>query len=111
MSLPDSSTLRRELEAAIDRRPLTVTAHTPVVEAVMMLGEAQSSCNLSGLELSLATVLNLQARAGALWVLNGTELLGQFSEADALKVMATGQGGSTRPVAEVMALATTIYPL
>lgn len=108
---PDPFTTRHELEAAIDRRPLTVTATTPVTEALTTLGKAQSSCNLSGLELSVATVLNLQARAGAVWVVEGSQLLGQFSEADALHAITVGQGGSFRPVAEVMTMAPVTYPL
>lgn len=111
MSMQDSPTVCLELEAALDPRPLTVTLDTPVAEAIAILGKAQSSCNLAGLELSLNTVLAIQARAGAVWVVEGEALLGQFTETDALREIAAGRGASSAPMRDVMKPVSMTYPL
>jgi len=111
MAMQDSSFVCLELEAALDPRPLTVAADTSVAEAIATLGKAQSSCNLPGLELSLNTVLAIQARAGAIWVTDGEMLLGQFTEADALREIAAGRGTSTELIRNVMKPVSMSYPL
>jgi len=84
---------------------------TPLAEVIATLGEAQSSCNLPGLELSLDTVLALQARAGAVWIVENEKLLGQFTEADALREIVAGRGNSTVPISTVMKPVSITYPL
>jgi two-component sensor histidine kinase/CBS-domain-containing membrane protein len=102
MLLQDSANPLPSLELVIDCRPLKVSAQTSVAEAISTLAKAQNSCNLPGLELSLKTELSLQARAAALWIVEGDRLLGQFSQADALREIAAGKGTANRSVAEVM---------
>jgi two-component sensor histidine kinase/CBS domain-containing protein len=111
MSTQDSTTVCPGLESALDTRPLTMAVDTPVAEVIATLGEAQSSCNLPGLELSLDTVLALQARAGAVWLVDNDRLLGQFTETDALREIVAGRGGSTVPVRTVMKPVFITYPL
>jgi two-component sensor histidine kinase/CBS domain-containing protein len=111
MPIEDSATTYLELESALDSRPLTLSADTPVAEVIATLGKAQSSCNLPGLELSLNTVLALQARAGAVWIVENETLLGQFTEVDALREIAAGRGDSTDPIQAVMKPVSMTYPL
>lgn len=79
------------LGSAIDRRPLTVSPDTSLSDAMMMMSKAQSSCVLPGLELSLNTILMSEARASGLLIVEGTQLLGVFTERDALQVIVSGQ--------------------
>ena len=111
MSTQDSTTVCLDLESALDTRPLTMAIDTPLAEVIATLGEAQSSCNLPGLELSLDTVLALQARAGAVWIVENEKLLGQFTEADALREIVAGRGNSTVPISTVMKPVSITYPL
>jgi two-component sensor histidine kinase/predicted transcriptional regulator len=88
-----------------------MAADAPIAEAIATLGKAQRSCNLPGLELSLNTVLAIQARAGAVWVVDQDVLVGQFTEADALREIVAGQGNSMTPVREVMKPISMAYTL
>lgn len=87
---PQPSSPLLSLEAALDRRPLTVSSETPVSDAIAMMSKAQGSCVLPGLELSLNTILMSEARASGLLVVAGTQLLGVFTERDALKAIISG---------------------
>ncbi|PSN20324.1 histidine kinase [filamentous cyanobacterium CCP5] len=96
------------LTTAIDHRPLTVEADMPVRAVIDTMAEAQKSCVLSGLELSLNTVLKTQARGSSIWVVENDRLLGQFTQADALGLVAANQAGKqaiatvmTAPVAQL----------
>ncbi|MBD1847646.1 hypothetical protein H6F89_30460, partial [Cyanobacteria bacterium FACHB-63] len=60
------------LDAALDRRALTVSPDTSLSEAISMMSKAQSSCVLPGLELSLNTTLMSEARASGLLIVEGT---------------------------------------
>ncbi|MBD3886492.1 CBS domain-containing protein [Phormidium tenue FACHB-886] len=79
------------LEPALDQRPLTVSPATSLSDAMTMMSKAQSSCVLPGLELSLNTILMSEARASGLLIVEGTQLLGIFTERDALRVIVSGQ--------------------
>jgi two-component sensor histidine kinase/CBS domain-containing protein len=111
MSAQDSATVCLELESALDSRPLVLAADTPVVEAIATLAKAQGSCNLPGLELSLDTVLAIQARAGAVWIVDQDRLVGQFTEADALREIVAGRGKATTPIQAVMKPVSLTYAL
>lgn len=78
------------LELAIDPRPLTVSPDTSVQEAIGLMGKAQSSCVVPGLELSLHPNLQRQARAQVLLVVDRDRLLGVFGESEALRAIASG---------------------
>lgn len=90
------------LEAAIDRRPLTVPSDTSLAEVITMMSKAQSSCVLPGLALSLNSVLMSEARASAIFVVEGLQLLGVFSEKEALQAIVSGRNLAETKVAEVM---------
>lgn len=102
MQAKDPLTLSLDLEAAIDRRPLTVPPETPVSEAIAMMSKAQSSCTLPGLERSRHTVLISQARASVILVVRGSELLGLFSEREALQAITSGHNLAEIQISEVM---------
>jgi CBS domain-containing protein len=90
------------LEAAIDQRPLIVSSDTSLAEAITIMGKAQSSCVLPGLELSLNYTLMNQARASAVLITEGARLLGIFTEIDALHGIAFSRDLAQVAVAEVM---------
>lgn len=102
MQAKDPLTFSLDLEAAIDRRPLTVPPQTSVAEAIAIMSKAQSSCTLPGLELSRNTVLMSQARASAILVVQGSELLGVFSEREALQAITSGSNLAKIQITEVM---------
>ncbi|HEY9623619.1 MAG TPA: histidine kinase dimerization/phosphoacceptor domain -containing protein [Crinalium sp.] len=87
---------------AIDRYPLTTNLDASVADTIAMMSKAQSSCILPGLALSLNTVLISQARASAILVLEGKQVLGVFGEREALRAIASGRDLTTMRVIEVM---------
>ncbi|MBW4490893.1 MAG: GAF domain-containing protein [Trichocoleus desertorum ATA4-8-CV12] len=102
MQAQDPLTFPLTLEAAIDRRPLTVPPDTSVVEAIAMMSKAQSSCVLPALELSRNTVLMGEARASAILVVEGSQLLGVFSEREAIQAIASSRNLAEVKISEVM---------
>lgn len=101
MQQQDRNTSVFSLEPAIDRRPLTVSPDTPLTEVMAMMSKAQSSCVLPSLNLSLNTVLMSEARASATVVIEGAQLLGVFTQREAVKAIASGSV-ATLKIAEVM---------
>ena len=91
-----------KLTAVVDRRPLTYDVTTSVQQAINTLAEAQKSCLLPGLELSLNTVLSTQARGNSIWVTDQGQLLGQFTEAEALRAIVAGTGEQPTPISAAM---------
>lgn len=102
MHQQDSTAFLPTLESAIDRRPLTVSANTLLAEVMAMMSKAQSSCVLPGLALSLNTVLMSEARASAILVVEGLQLLGVFTETEALQAIASGKDLARTKIAQVM---------
>ncbi|MDX2216683.1 MAG: histidine kinase dimerization/phosphoacceptor domain -containing protein [Oculatellaceae cyanobacterium bins.114] len=97
-----SASLKSSLEAAIDRSPLTVDPDTSVWEVISTMSKAQGSCVLPGLELSLNRNLRNQARATAIWIVDDHQLVGVFTEADALRLIASRQALTSLKITEVM---------
>ncbi|WP_250124404.1 histidine kinase dimerization/phosphoacceptor domain -containing protein [Chroococcidiopsis sp. CCMEE 29] len=102
MQQQDRNTSVLSLEPAIDRRPLTVSPDTPLMEVIAMMSKAQSSCVLPSLNLSLNTVLMSEARASAILVIEGTQLLGVFAQQEAVEAIASGRDLAALKIAEVM---------
>ncbi|WP_088890824.1 histidine kinase dimerization/phosphoacceptor domain -containing protein [Leptolyngbya ohadii] len=90
------------LDAAIDRRPLTISPDTSLSDTIAIMSKAQSSCVLPGLELSLNTILMSEARASGILVVEGTRLLGVFGERDALRAIVSGQDLTAVKVVDAM---------
>jgi two-component sensor histidine kinase/CBS domain-containing protein len=90
------------LDAALDRRALTVSPDTSLSEAIAMMSKAQSSCVLPGLELSLNTILMSEARASGLLIVDGVQLLGVFVERDALQAIVSGRDLTAVKIADVV---------
>ncbi len=96
------STSLFSLEPAIDRRFLKVTADTSLTYTITIMGKARSSCVLPSLNLLLDNTFVLEARASGILVVEGTQLLGLFTETDAVKIIASGKNLASVKVAEVM---------
>jgi len=101
MQQQDQNTSVLSLEPAIDRRPLTVSPDTPLMEVIGIMSKAQSSCVLPSLNLSLNTVLMSEARASAILVIEGAQLLGVFTQLEAVEAIASGSVATVK-IAEVM---------
>lgn len=99
------------LEPAIDYRPLTVEPQTSLADAIALLGKAQSSCIAPSIALPLNVALRNQARASALWVVEGSRLLGYFTEQQALAAVIAGLGRSSKPLTEVMTVPSHLLTL
>ncbi|MBD2093835.1 GAF domain-containing protein [Trichocoleus sp. FACHB-591] len=102
MQAQDPLTSPLALETAIDRRPLTASPDTSVAEVIAMMSKAQSSCVLPSLELSRNIVLMGEARASAILVVDGSQLLGVFSEREAIQAITTNQNLAETRVDQVM---------
>jgi two-component sensor histidine kinase/CBS domain-containing protein len=74
----------------------------PLAEAIAVMSKAQSSCALPGLELSRNTVLISEARASILFVVEGSQLLGVFSEREAVQAIASGRNLAKVQISQVM---------
>ncbi|MBD1847336.1 CBS domain-containing protein, partial [Cyanobacteria bacterium FACHB-63] len=98
----NSSTPFLALDAALDRRALTVSPDTSLSEAISIMSKAQSSCALPGLELSLNTILMSEARAGGLLIVDGVQLLGVFAERDALQAIVSGRDLTAVKIADIV---------
>ncbi|MBD2044660.1 CBS domain-containing protein [Coleofasciculus sp. FACHB-64] len=90
------------LESVIDRRPLTVSADTPLMDAIAMMGKAKSSCVLPSLKIPPEAVLMSEARASAVFVVEGLQLIGVFTHTDAIQVIASGINLAEVNIASVM---------
>ncbi|MBD0333900.1 MAG: GAF domain-containing protein [Cyanobacteria bacterium Co-bin13] len=95
------STLSR-LEPAIDRRPLTVEPSLSLADAIAIMAKAQSSCTAPSLNLPLEIALRNQARASVLWVVEGSQLVGQLTEQEALSAIASGRDLTRATLADCM---------
>ncbi|MEW5859701.1 MAG: CBS domain-containing protein [Cyanobacteriota bacterium] len=90
------------LESVIDRRPLTVSPDTPLMDAIAMMGKAKSSCVLPSLKIPPEAVLMSEARASGVFVVEGLQLIGVFTHADAIRVIASGINLAKVKIASVM---------
>lgn len=90
------------LEHAIDRRPLSVTSDISVAEAIAVMGKAKCSCVLPNVNQPSDAALISLARASAVLVLEGSHLVGVFTQADAVRIVASGINLATLKITEVM---------
>lgn len=90
------------LENAIDRRPLTVSPDTLLTDVIAMMGKAQSSCILPSLKVPLDSVLMNKARASGVFVVEGTQLVGVFTDRDAVWAIAKGMDLAQVNIASLM---------
>lgn len=97
------------LEPAIDRRPLTAEPNWRLIDAIATLAKAQSSCLAPSLRLPYDLVLKNQARASALWVIERGQLVGQFTQMQALSAIAAEQDLARLQLGEVMTLPATCF--
>jgi two-component sensor histidine kinase/CBS domain-containing protein len=90
------------LESVIDRRPLTVSPDTPLMDAIAMMGKAKSSCVLPSLKIPPEAVLMSEARASGVFVVEGVQIIGVFTHTDAIRVIASGINLAEVKIASVM---------
>lgn len=90
------------LESVIDRRPLTISADTPLMDAIAMMGKAKSSCVLPSLKIPPEAVLMSEARASSVFVVEESQLIGVFTYTDAIRVIASGINLAEVKIASVM---------
>lgn len=90
------------LKRAIDPRPLTVSADTDLADAITMMGKAWSSCVIPSLNVPLHSAFIREARASSVLVLQGKQLLGIFTEKDAIRLIASGKNLAGVKIAEVI---------
>lgn len=92
------------LEQIIHRHPLIVTPETPLVEAIALMGEAQScSCCLPGGNTALEDEMtSTQEHEGYVLVMANSQLLGIFTERDVVRLAASGGIREELAVAEVI---------
>ncbi|MBD2257880.1 histidine kinase dimerization/phosphoacceptor domain -containing protein [Pseudanabaena sp. FACHB-2040] len=102
MTQPGSPSILSRLEPAIDRRPLTVEPSLSLADAIAIMAKAQSSCTAPSLNLPLEIALKNQARASVVWVVEGSQLVGQFTEQEALAAIASGRDLSGMALADGM---------
>lgn len=102
MPQQEPSTSLFSLEPAIDRRYLKVTYDTYVTDIITVMGKARSSCVLPGLNLRPEIALLTEARSSGVLVLKNTELIGVFTEADVVRLIASGKNLAKVKVAEVI---------
>ncbi|MBE9169179.1 CBS domain-containing protein [Pleurocapsales cyanobacterium LEGE 06147] len=102
MPQQDPSISLLSLEPAIDRRPLTVSPDTPLLEVITIMGKAHSSCVLPGLGLPLDALLISQARGSTILVTQGSQLLGIFTQKEAVELIASGRNLDLLTIAQVM---------
>jgi two-component sensor histidine kinase/CBS domain-containing protein len=79
------------LKPAIDTRPLTVAEDMPILEAIALMGKAQSSCVLPSLNIPLNATLISAHRPNYLFVMAGSQLKGVFTTQEALKLITSGR--------------------
>jgi two-component sensor histidine kinase/CBS domain-containing protein len=102
MPQQDPSISLFSLEPAIDRRPLTVSPDTSLLEVITIMGKAHSSCVLPGLGLPLDALLISQARGSTILVTQGSQLLGTFTQKEALKLIVSDRNLRELTIAQVM---------
>ncbi|MBD2103040.1 histidine kinase dimerization/phosphoacceptor domain -containing protein [Leptolyngbya sp. FACHB-261] len=90
------------IEPAIDSRPLTATPDVSVLEAVGIMGKARGSCALPSLGLPPNSALLTEARASAILVVEGTQLLGILTAREAVQLIASNEDLEAVKIAEVM---------
>jgi len=89
------------LEPAIDPRPLTVTTDTSLIEAITIMGKAESSCVLRSLNIPSDRLVMSTARSSYLLVMEGSHLVGIFTAQTALQLIASGRNLATVTIAHV----------
>lgn len=94
---------QNSLASAIVPNPLLVSADRSLLETIQCMSAARQSCFLPTTDERLEIDRLLQeARASCVLVVEGEELVGIFTERDAVRLMATGKALTDRTIAEVM---------
>ncbi|NKB17115.1 MAG: CBS domain-containing protein [Pseudanabaena sp. CRU_2_10] len=103
MQTQDSLIGAPALEEAIDRHPLTVTADTPVIEAIDLMSAMRGkACLLSDASLVSDEVAKRETRSSCVLVVQEKKLLGIFTERDIVRLTAAGKSFVGIKIADVM---------
>lgn len=90
------------LEQVIERSPLIVSPDTPLVDVITLMGQMRASCSLN--EPTSMPEFNLvdEVRDGCVLVMEGSQLLGMFTERDVVKLSAAGGSLTDQTIDQVM---------
>lgn len=92
-----------QLEQAITTNPLTVSSDTTVAEAILQMSAARASCSLKDDIDSDSNLLMSETRSSCVIVVEGTKLLGIFTERDVVHLSANGYQLAETKISEVIA--------
>lgn len=91
------------LEEAIDRNPLIVTPDTLLLDAIALMSQARGSrCSLSEANTPLEAIPRYEGNSSCVLVMEGSQLLGIFTERDIVWLTAEGIPFEGIKIAEVM---------
>jgi CBS domain-containing protein len=104
MPLNDSRITLLDLEEAIDRNPLTVPPDTSLLDVLTLMSQTQSPVEdtESTSDEDSRLPLTRNTRSSYVLVAQGTEVVGIFTERDAVRLTAMGRNFEGLKVAEVM---------
>jgi CBS domain-containing protein len=94
-----------QLEQAITTNPLTVSSDTNVAEAILQMSAARASCSLKDDDDidSDSNLLMSETRSSCVIIVEGTKLLGIFTERDVVHLSANGYKLAETKISEVIA--------
>ncbi|MBC6471500.1 MAG: CBS domain-containing protein [Hormoscilla sp. GM102CHS1] len=109
MQLDDSLIVAPALEEEIDRHPLTVAPNRLLKDVIALMSQARGThCSVASLNSpedgwsSAAGVPMRETRSSCVLVMEGSELLGIFTERDIVRLTANGVNFEGVKIAEVM---------
>jgi CBS domain-containing protein len=91
------------LEEAIDRHPLIVTSATLLTETVGLMSQVQNlSCSLPNFQDCPEKHIPSEVRSNCVLVMEGTKLMGIFTERDLVQLIASGRNFDQVKMGEIM---------
>ncbi|MBD2358730.1 CBS domain-containing protein [Tolypothrix sp. FACHB-123] len=92
-----------DLEDAIDRNPLVVTPDALLIDVVNLMHQTRGkSCFIPDFDAKIASSFMTSIRSGCVLIMQGTELLGIFTERDIVRLVAMGKDFANVKIVDVM---------
>ncbi|GAB1540542.1 hypothetical protein NUACC21_32110 [Scytonema sp. NUACC21] len=102
MQLDDIKLSEPAIEAAIDRNPLVVTTETRLVDVIVLMNQKRIHSSSSDVNLQSDVFSPYEIGSSCVLVMQGTELLGIFTERDIVRLTAADIPFAKVTMAEVM---------
>lgn len=102
MQLDDIKLSEPAIEAAIDRNPLTVTTETRLVDVIVLMNQKRIHSSSSDANLQSDVFASCEIGSSCVLVMQGTELVGIFTERDIVRLTAADIPFAKVTIAEVM---------